>query len=389
MRDHRLSLIAFASLLLVAACAKDPDYDNPLDPVDPGPVDWPRGFHVVGNQIQDHAGNQVVLRGINRSGSEYKCVQAGGFFDGPSHESAVSIIKNWRNVNAVRVPLNESCWLGINGAMANYSGESYKLAIKAYVTMLHKYDLIPILELHWVGPGTTLATRLQPMPDADHALDFWRDVATWFRDDDAVVLEAFNEPFPDRNRDSDAGWQCWRDGCTANQSVGSGGTPTTYQAAGMQSVVDAIRSTGAGHVILLGGLQYSNALSQWLTYKPTDPMNNLGAAWHVYNFNACVDAGCWDVAPAGVAAMVPLVVTEFGQNDCAGGFVTSLMTWLDGQRSGYLAWSWNAYGTCVPATMGSNNSGQPWSLITSYNSGAPNVGYGQAVHDHLAGLQLQ
>ena len=84
--------------------------------------------------------------------------------------------------------------------------------------------------------------------------------------------------------------------------------------------------------------------------------------------------------------MVPLVVTEFGQNDCAGGFVTSLMTWLDSKNSGYLAWSWNAYGACVPATPPNHNSGQPWSLITSFNAGLPNGGYAQAVHDHIASL---
>jgi len=45
----------------------------------------------------------------------------------------------------------------------------YQTAIKNYVLRLHKYNLIPILELHWVGPGATLATRQQPMPDADNA----------------------------------------------------------------------------------------------------------------------------------------------------------------------------------------------------------------------------
>ena len=110
----------------------------------------------------------------------------------------------------------------------------------------------------------------------------------------------------------------------------------------MQSIVDAIRGAGSTHVILLGGLQYSNALTQWLAYQPTDPLGQLGAAWHLYNFNACVSAECWDVAPAAVAAAVPLVATEIGQNDCVGGFVTPLMQWLDGHGAGYLAWSWNA-----------------------------------------------
>jgi endoglucanase len=382
----RAQLVLVPALLL-AACAADPNYEDPLTPIDPGPVDWPRGLHVVGNQIHDHAGNPVVLHGINRSGSEYACVSNAGFFDGPSNDSSVSAIKSWRNVNAVRIPLNESCWLGINGVSERFSGESYKLAIKAYVALLHKHDLIPILELHWVGPGTMLADDLLPLPDADHALVFWADVAATFRDDDAVVFEAFNEPYPDRNRDSDAGWLCWRDGCVANLRVPAGEAASTYQGVGMQSIVTAIRDAGSSHVILLGGLQYSNALSQWLTYKPTDPLNNLGAAWHVYNFNACVADTCWNAAPAGVAAMVPLVVTEFGQNDCSGGFVTSLMTWLDGKSSGYLAWSWNAYGACQAATPPDPNSGKPWSLITGHFTGTPNGGYAQAVHDHIANLQ--
>src|SRR6185369_13031246 len=158
------------------------------------------------------------------------------------------------------------------------SGENYKTAIKNYVLRLHKYNLIPILELHWVGPGATLATRQQPMPDADHAAAFWADVAATFVDDDGVILEPYNEPFPDGNRDEYAAWACWRDGCTANQSVPQGQTATTYQAAGMQAMVDAIRGAGSTHIILLGGIQYSNALTQWLAYKPTDPLNQLGAA---------------------------------------------------------------------------------------------------------------
>jgi endoglucanase len=222
------------------------------------------------------------------------------------------------------------------------------------------------------------------MPDAVHAPAFWTDVAMTFRDDDGVVFEPFNEPFPDMNRDSAAAWQCWRDGCTANLAVAAGGTPGTYAAAGLQDLVTAIRSTGAPHLILLGGIQYSNALSQWMAYKPSDPMNNLGAAWHVYNFNSCNAPACWDGVPATLAAMVPIVVTEFGQRDCAGAFVEPLMQWLDAHGSGYLAWSWNAYGACMPY-VSRTVPGQPWPLVLDF-TGTPNGGYAQAVHDHLMGL---
>ena len=278
-----LRLLPIAAMA-AAAWAADPDYGgvgitDPLEPVDPGPPDWPRGLHVVGTQIQDSAGRVILLHGVNRSGTEYRCVQNGGFFDGPFDDAAVRAIKNWPNVNSVRVPLNESCWLGINGVPEDYAGERYKTAIKNYVARLHQHDLIPILELHWVGPGTQLATRLQPMPDADHAPAFWNDVANTFLNDDGVVFEPYNEPFPDNNRDSDAAWACWRDGCTATQYGPSMmGQPTmlgTYQAVGMQGIVDAIRATGSTHVILLGGVRYSNALTQWLAHKPNDPLNTI------------------------------------------------------------------------------------------------------------------
>ena len=385
---------ALAASTLAAGCAKDPDYTKPKPPEgtapapDPGPKDWPHGLHVVGNHIEDAAGSTVVMRGVNRSGSEYRCVQNDPtFFDGPSTEASVAAIKTWPNVNTVRVPLNESCWLGINGAPEDYSGAYYKNAIYNYVQWLHKYDLIPILELHWVGPGTQLANRQQPMLDADYAATFWADVATTFLDDDGLILEPFNEPFPDGNKDSDAAWACWRDGCLANQYAVGSNTPTgMYQAAGMQSIVDAIRATGSTHIILLGGVQYSNALTQWLAHKPNDPLGQLGAAWHLYQFNACVLPTCWDAAPAAVAAAVPLVATEIGEDDCMGVFVSPLMQWLDGHGAGYLAWSWNAGTACMPAPMPGRGGGRPWAIVTSYSTGAPNGGYAQAFYDHLAGL---
>jgi endoglucanase len=384
----RFAWLRLLPMVAVIACAAEPDYGaDPLEPVDPGPPDWPRGLHVVGSDIQDSAGQVIRLHGVNRSGSEYRCVQENGFFDGSFDDTSVRAIRSWPNVNSVRVPLNESCWLGINGVSEALGGDNYKTAMKNYVARLHKHDLIPIIELHWVGPGTERATGLQPMPDADHALAFWTDVATTFLDDDGVVFEPFNEPFPDNNRDSNAAWACWRDGCAAtlygSNAMGQRSAIGMYQAVGMQGIVDAIRATGSTHVILLGGVRYSNALTQWLAHKPNDPLNQLGAAWHLYNFNACVSPTCWDVAPAAVAASVPLVATEIGQDDCVGSFITPLMTWLDAHGDGYLAWSWNAFGPCEPATS-PGRGGRPWSLITNYLTGAPNGAYAQTFRDHIA-----
>jgi hypothetical protein len=342
------------------------------------------GLHADGGQIKNGQGQVVQIHGVNRSGSEYECVQTkASIFDGNPDDASAKLMATW-NANAVRVPLNESCWLGINGAPAANSGAAYKKAITDYVTVLHNNNMIPILELHWVGPGSSLATLQQPMPDADHAPAFWTDVAMTFAADEGVIFEVYNEPFPGSNMDSTAAWTCWRDGCMANLANETSNTGNgTYQAVGLQALVTAIRGvSGAKQLILLGGLEYSNDLSMWSQYKPTDPLDNLGAAWHIYNYNSCTTSTCWDGAPATLAMTTPIVVTELGENDCQGSFVTPLMTWLDQHSLGYLAWSWNAYGACT-ASSKTGQGGQPWSLITSQTNGTPNGGFAQAVHDHF------
>jgi hypothetical protein len=42
------------------------------------------GIRVSGNQLVDGNDKAVHLQGINRSGTEYACVQGWGIFDGPS-----------------------------------------------------------------------------------------------------------------------------------------------------------------------------------------------------------------------------------------------------------------------------------------------------------------
>jgi hypothetical protein len=127
-----------------------------------GPPPSIAGLHVSGNQLLN-AGNQpVVLHGVDRSGTEYACVQGWGIFDGPSDAASVQAIAAW-HANAVRVPLNEDCWLGINGVNPAYAGANYQAAIVNYVTLLKS-------EWSCRDPGSALdRARQQPghRPTAD------------------------------------------------------------------------------------------------------------------------------------------------------------------------------------------------------------------------------
>jgi endoglucanase len=294
-----------------------------------------QGLHVVGNKIVNGANEPIRLLGVNRSGGEYMCIQGRGIWDGPADAASVEAIAAW-HTNAIRIPLNEDCWLGINGVKPEYSGETYQKAVVDYVNLVNSYGQVAIVELHWNAPGAIPADKQAPMPDADHTPDFWKSMAETFKDNSSVIFDLFNEPYPDSNQNTDAAWTCWRDGGKC-QGI-------DYEVAGFQQLVDTVRATGATNIIMLGGVQYSNALSQWLTYKPNDPTGNLVAAWHSYNFNVCSNVKCWERTLAPVNAEVPLVAGEIGQNDCAHDYIDRLMTWLDGQGVGYLAWTWDAWG---------------------------------------------
>jgi endoglucanase len=371
-KSRTLSLLVGLGLLLgplAAGCGGDNFDTVPVTPVGPEI----HGLHTVGGHLEDNTGTTVTLRGVNRSGSEYMCVKGGTVFDGAWGLTAIGAIATWK-ANVVRVPLNEYCWLDTGTLGANY-----RMSIALFVSLLHQYHIVPILELHWAAPGTMVADEQQPMPDADHSVDFWTDVARTFASDDGVVFELYNEPYPDSDRDSDAGWQCWRDGCAATLWMAGKATTNTYEAVGMAALVSAIRTVAPNHLILLGGLQYSNALTQWMAYAPAD--NNIAPAWHVYSFNSCKSEQCWDVAPASVAMNLPLIVTELGEDDCAGGFIEPFMQWLDGKGASYLAWSWNSAPSCI---AGRGAGSRPWPLVVDYMSGNPSGGYAQSFHDHLA-----
>ncbi len=314
----------------------------------------PPTLHVSGTHIVDGNGAVLQLNGVDRSGTEYACIQGWGIFDGPSDPASVAVIASW-HVHIVRVPMNEDCWLGINGVSQQYGGAAYRNAIAGYVATLEAAGMNVILELHLSAPGSNPATGQEKMPDADHSPDFWRSVATAFGSDQAVVFDLFNEPH-------DVSWGCWRDGCMVDG----------WQAAGMQSLVDAVRSTGATNVLMVGGLGWSGDLTKWRKFRPTDPLGQLVASWHQYDFSNCgSDPSCWKANVQGVGGVAPILLGEIGETDCAHGFVDTLMRWLDRRGIGYVAWTWDDWPNC---------DGGP-TLIADYD-GTP-TGYGVGVRSHF------
>jgi hypothetical protein len=151
-------------------------------------------------------------------------------------------MRHWK-IRTVRVPLNEQCWLGVSPVQAQYGGtdlpERGQGLREPARRQRHHADRRDALELrpvhrHSAGCSDVNATCQKPMPDAQYAPSFWTGVANAFKGNDAVVLDLFNEPYPERATGSaTTGWTCWRDGGTC-PGIG-------YQVAGFQSLVTAVR----------------------------------------------------------------------------------------------------------------------------------------------------
>jgi len=373
-------------------------------------------IRTCGNRLVDAQGNEIQLRGVNISGLEQTAV-LGWSPSNPWAGNTGTPTPNWNTikswgVNAVRLPLNETSWLRLNcvdeggfgstvahgvktqnkpGAMVNADpGDNYQATVKKSVAEATSAGLYVILDLHWAAPGNICPSLQNPMADADHSLTFWTSVAGTFKGSPNVIFELFNEPFLDMTKAlvGDSPWPDLLHGGTlssvAAAAPGNSITvPYTWQSAGMQQMLDAVRATGATNVVLTSTLSYGGAIYNWLKYKPSDPANQLAAVWHAYSIPkyptevSCVgQPGCSaTIMKAAIdirAAGYPVVITEFG--DTIGGasspWASVLLPFADAHGMSYLGWTWDTWG------------GLPANVLITDASGTPSKGYGTYVKAH-------
>jgi hypothetical protein len=355
---------------------------------------------VQGNRIVDAQGATVVLRGVQRDGTE-----GGGASNVPVTAEELGRLGygqpgSW-HARVVRVPLGSAQWTGACPTLAA-DPTGYRAAIDAEVQALTAAGIVSLLDLHTSTAGCTSIGR-HAMPDAPVAQQFWTDVATHFAANRLVAFELYNEPhfIPDATwlqGTTDATVQDCDVTAPLSDNVATRTQQQTelarcqaamprYRAAGMQQLYDIVVTKAPGHLVVVDG-------PGWASTPSTRPVNAWrGQLVHGLHPYMCTEPGgaCQTTTKAVAnvsvldrwlepASSAPVLVTEMGWP-----VYTSSGNYVDGARYyretlAYLENRSPVWGFVAFAFDGSARGS--FSLITDTAGYLPNS-TGQPVYDLL------
>jgi hypothetical protein len=261
----------------------------------------PLPLKVVGTQILNSKNEPVLLRGVNCASMEWTS-------NGEGHilQSVKVAIDDW-HVNHIRLPLAQDRWFG-KAPKQDDEGKAYRALVKEVVDLCSSKGCYIILDLHWSDAGEWGQNIAQhSMPD-ENSLAFWKDIAPVYANHPAVIYDLYNEPH-------DVTWDIWLNGGTVTDRPNNrrGGTPKTFQAVGMQKLLDTVRAAGAKNVVIAGGLNWAYDFDGILDGRQLKDPDGNGVIYanHAYN-NKGHPVDVWIARMEAAAAKLPVIVSEFG-----------------------------------------------------------------------------
>lgn len=317
--------VALAGLLWLSGCAVTPPAR---------PVRGPLPLKVAGTQILDSHGRPVWLRGVNAASLEWTSDGEGRIL-----KTIEVAIRDW-HVNIIRLPLAQDRWFG-RAAEQHDQGAAYRQLVRQCVDRCASNRCYIILDLHWSDCnewGRNIGQH--SMPDSN-SVAFWRDFAPIYANHPAVLFDLYNEPH-------DVSWDVWLHGGWITDKPNTrraAQSPRSYQAVGMQELLDTVRATGARNVVVAGGLDWAYDFSGILAGRQLrDPRGNgVIYANHCYD-NKHDSVATWIAKMEAASAQLPVIVSEFGGNAGPSREVPS-DNWLEHVLQALQShqWSWTAW----------------------------------------------
>jgi endoglucanase len=289
---------------------------------------------VAGNRIADAGtGEPVLLRGVNRSGLEYSSPEGAGSLQNAGITEAEwdQIVTVWK-ANVIRIPFNQD-WAS---ERPGYDAEPYLAALDAVIEMSARRGAYTILDLEWLDATTPRGRNsngsinfVPALPDAI-SLQLWRQLASRYRDEPAVLFDILNEPHEPLPDDRTPLWTIDASGTLAplpRRRV----TLAEWQPWAVQLAL-AIRSQHPDALLLVSGLNWGYDLSSY----PIADLDNVVYSTHVYPNKG----RRWDRSFGDLAERFPVFVGEWGGSDGDLAWGHSLLQYMSDHQLGWAAWSW-------------------------------------------------
>lgn len=310
----------------------------------------------MGTQVVNSKNQPVTLRGVNAASLEWTSNGEGHILDTVS-----TAIRDW-NANVVRLPLSQDRWFG-KAPEQNGDFKPYRALVKQIVDACSGQNCYIILDLHWSDAnvwGQEIGQHV--MPDQNSAA-FWKDCASAYKNNPAVLFDLYNEPH-------DVGWDIWLKGGTVTEHDRERNYNKTFEAVGMQALLDTVRATGAKNVVVAGGVDWAYDLSGILDGRQLSDAKGHGVIYanHAYPFKGdTVDKWAGKMRTAGQT--LPLIVSEFG-SDPKGGAGESGEQWvrhvLNVMKDQNLNWTaWDMHTGAAPCLI------SDWNYTPTPHFGVP------------------
>jgi len=341
-----LFTLLIAGTTAFAIDAKDRNYPKDPPAETPQPQKWPKELKVSGNRLVDPDGKEVWLQGVAIPGLEI-VPEGHGVVN-----STIVAIDDWK-ANVVRLAVKDEYWYGKAKETPKSKGQTdggaaYREIIDAAVNAAANRGAYLVIDNH-------VYRAVKP-----EQLEFWKEVATKYKNHPAVLFDIINEPHG-------ITWDVWRNGGfvaekkkgvdeSAFLSEAEKKANQGYDSPGMQKLVEVIRSTGANNVIIAGGLDWAYDLTGVLDgYALNDPSGNgIMYSTHVYPWKKG-----WQKAFLDAAEKYPIFMGEVGADVKKMNFlplevqeepetwVPDILAVIQKHRLNWTGWSFHTWATPV------------------------------------------
>lgn len=325
----------------------DRNYPKDPPPEAPQPEKWPKEIKVTGNRLTDPDGKEVWLQGVAIPGLEI--VPEG---HGVVNSTRVAI-EEWK-ANVVRLAVKDEYWFGRGKETPKTKaqtdgGAAYRAIVDSAVNMAANRGCYLVIDNH-------VFRAVKP-----EQLEFWKEVATKYKNHPAVLFDIINEPHG-------ITWEVWRNGGFVEEkkkkevdesaflSEAEKKANEGYDSPGMQKLVEVIRETGAKNVIIAGGLDWAYDLTGILEgYALEDKTGNgIMYSTHVYPWKTE-----WQKRFLDAAAKYPLFLGEVGadvkkmsflpleRQEDPSTWVPDMLAVIQKHRLNWTGWSFHTWATPV------------------------------------------